>query len=457
MTRYHLSLPNARIIDIDWRVLIFTCLLTLATGLIFGLAPSWITATSALNDALKEGAVSTTSEPGRRRFRNALIVCETALSLVLLIGAGLLVRTFVKLVAVDLGIDPSHAVTMGISLPPYKYSSPVQQTEFFRAALERMEAVPGVKSAGADAGGANVFFEPQGHPPAVPGQEPTAQLRIITPDFLKAMGTRLVSGRTFNDQDNYSAAPVAIISESVARQYWPNSNPLGRHVTILARVYSGKQSATARSAQIVGVSEDVRNDDLWRPEPAIYVPFAQNPQPAAFLVVRTAVTPMSVVPDLRQAVLAVDRQQPINGIRTMDEMVAQTYGRIRFPMTLLWIFSGLALILSAVGIFGVMSYTVTRRTRELAVRMALGASRQNVLSLVLREGLWVTLFGVGVGLLAALAFSRVMTQYLYGIRSTDPLTLGSACVLLILVAVLAAYIPARRAAKVDPLVALRYE
>ncbi len=457
MTRYHLSLPNARIIDIDWRVLIFTCLLTLATGLIFGLAPAWITAASPVNNALKEGAVSTTSEPGRRRLRNALIVCETALALVLLIGAGLLVRTFIKLVGVDLGIDPSNAVTMGISLPAYKYPSRVQQAEFFKAALERMEAVPGVKSAGADAGGANVFFQPQGHPPAAPGQEPTAALRIITPDFLRAMGTHLVSGRPFGDHDNQSAAAVAIISETVARRYWANSNPIGSHVTILARVYSGEHSETARSLQIVGVAQDVRNDDLWRPEPAIYVPFAQNPAASAFLVVRTALAPMSVMQDLRRAVLAVDAQQPINGIRTMEEMVAQTYGAIRFPMTLLWIFSGLALVLSAVGIFGVMSYTVTRRTREFAVRMALGASRQNVLGLVLREGLSVTLFGIGVGLLGALGLSRIMAQYLYGIKATDPLTLASACVLLILVAVLAAYMPAHRAARMDPLVSLRYE
>jgi predicted permease len=457
MARYHLALPNARTIDIDWRVLLFTCLLTLATGLIFGLAPSWITASSDLNDALKEGALSTTGDSGRRRLRNALVVCETALALVLLIGAGLLVRTFVKLVKVDLGIDPSNALTMSISLPAYKYASPVQQAEFYRAAVQRMEAIPGVKSAGADGGGANVFFQPQGQPPAAPGQEPTAALRIITADFLKAIGTHLISGRAFNDHDNQSAAPVAIVSETVARRYWPKSSPIGNHVTILARVYSGQHSGTARSLQIVGVAQDVRNDDLWRPEAAIYVPFVQNPVASAFLVVRTAVPPMSVVPQLRQAVLTIDRQQPINGIRSMDEMVSQSYGAIRFPMTLLWIFSGMALLLSAVGIFGVMSYTVTRRTRELAVRVALGASRQDVLGLVLREGLWVTLFGVAAGLVAALGLSRIMAQYLYGISSRDPLTLGSASVLLTSVAILAAYMPARRAAKVDPLVALRYE
>ncbi len=457
MVRYDVALPNARIIDIDWRVLTFTCMLTLATGLAFGVAPSWITTTSAVNDALKEGALSTTAESGRRRLRNALVVCETALALILLIGAGLLVRTFVKLVRIDLGINPSNAVTMGISLPAYKYSSPVQQAEFYRTVLQRMEVIPGVKSAGADGGGANVFFQPQGQPRAAPGQEPTAAFRIITPDFLKAIGTHLISGRAFSDHDNRDAAPVAIISETVARRYWPDSSPIGTHVTILARVYSGQQSGTSRSLQIIGVAQDVRNDDLWRPEAAIYVPFAQSPVASVSLVVRTAVPPMTVVPELRRAVQAIDRQQPINGIRSMDEMVSQSYGAIRFPMTLLWIFSGMALLLSAVGIFGIMSYTVTRRTRELAIRMALGASRQDILGLVLREGLWVTLFGVAVGLVGALGLSRILAQYLYGISSTDPLTLGLASVLLIFVAVVAAYMPARRAAKVDPLVALRCE
>lgn len=457
MTRYHLALPNASIISIDWRVLLFTCLVTLATGLMFGLAPSWMTATSALNDALKEGALSTTAEAGRRHLRNALIVSETALALVLLIGAGLLVRTFVQLVHVDLGIDPANALTMSISLPEYRYRSHAQQAEFYQNVLQRMEAVPGVKSVGADGGGANVFFQPEGQGTAAPGREPTATLKVISPHFLTAIGTHLLSGRAFNDHDNQSAAPVAIISDTVARRYWPNANPIGNRISILARVYSGAQAGASQVVQVVGVAQDVRNDDLWRPEAAIYVPFEQNPGPSAFLVVRTAGPPMAVVAGLRRAVGAVDRQQPINGFRSMDEMVAQNYGAIRFPMTLLWVFSGLALTFSAVGIFGVMSYTVIQRTRELAVRMALGASRQSVIGLVLREALWVTLVGVGVGLVAALGLSRVMDQYVYGISSTDPLTLGSASVMLTLVALLAAYMPARRAAKVNPLEALRYE
>ncbi|HEY7210019.1 MAG TPA: ABC transporter permease, partial [Bryobacteraceae bacterium] len=422
MARYDFALPNARIINIDWRVLVFSLVVTIGTGIVFGLAPAWITSRSAVNDSLKEGAVSTTSEAGGRRMRNMLVVCEIALALVLLTGAGLLIRTFVELVRIDLGIDPRNVVTMSLNLPAYKYKSGFEQTGFYRNLLQRVEALPGVKSAGAQSGGGSVFFQPQGRPPAAPGQEPTASFKIITPDFLKAMGTRLVGGREFAESDKESAAPVAIISETVANRYWPQSNPLGSHVTILARVYSGQKAGAARTLEIVGIAKDVRNQSLWRPEAAIYAPFAQNPASGAFVVVRTAVAPMSIVPAVREAVRSIDKEQPVNRVRTMDEIVSNTYGTIRFPMTLLWIFSALALMLSAVGIFGVMSYMVTRRTREMAIRMTLGAGRREVLGLVLREGLAVSVIGVIAGLVAAPALSRLMAGYVYGISSTDPLT-----------------------------------
>jgi putative ABC transport system permease protein len=457
MARYEFSLPNARVINIDWRVLVFCLFVALATGVIFGLAPSWATAKTGLSEALKEGGLSATTDSGRRRLRNALVVCEMAAALVLLTGAGLLVRTFVELTKLDLGIDPNNVVTMGLRLPDYKYSSAAGQTAFFRELMRKIESIPGVSVAGGDGGGANVFFQPQGESPPAPGQEPTASYKIVTPGFLKAIGTRLVSGREFTERDNEDAPPVALVSETVAHRYWPRSSPLGDHLMILARVYSGKRMGASLPLEIVGVVHDVRNDDLWRPEPAIYVPLLQNPVPAVFLAVRTAVPPMSLVPDLRNAVMALDKEQPVNNVRTMSEIVSQTYGAIRFPMMLLWIFSALALVLSAVGIFGVMSYTVSRRTQEMAIRIAMGASYSEVLRLVLREGLAVTMFGVMVGLAGALVLSRVMATYVYGITSTDPFTFAVASVLLTCVALLASYVPARRAAKIDPMAALRYE
>jgi len=457
MSRYQFSLPNARVIDIDWRVLLFSLAITIATGAIFGLAPSWATANTDLNEALKESGLSTTTESGRRRMRNALVVSEMALALVLLTGAGLLVRTFLRLVNVDLGIDPANVVTMGLRLPNYKYSSATQQALFYRELLERIPSTPGVKSVGAESGGANVFFQPQGQPLVAPGQEPTAAYKIITPEFFQAMGTRLVAGREFSVRDTEGATPVAMISETVARRYWPHANPVGSHLTVLARVYSGQKSGADQPLEIVGVVKDVRNDDLWNPEPDVYVPFEQHPAPSVFLVVRTSVPPMSVVPGVRNAVLALDKEQPVNDVRTMSEIVSETYGAIRFPMTLLWIFAALALALSAVGIYGVMSYSVSRRTQEMAIRMALGASRREVQRMVLREGLQVTALGVAIGLGAALALGRVMAGYVYGITSTDPVTLMGASLLLTLVALLASYLPARRATRVNPMTALRYE
>jgi putative ABC transport system permease protein len=290
-----------------------------------------------------------------------------------------------------------------------------------------------------------------------PGQEPTADFNVVSSGDFAAMGIGLVAGRGLTSNDANGATPVALISETAAQRYWPNSNPLGRHLSILARVYSGKSAGAPQSLEIVGIVKDRRGYDLWEPRADIYVPFEQHPVAWGYLNLRTAVPPMSVVPSIRQAVLAIDNNQPVNDAMLLTDQVAQSYGTLRFPMTLVWIFAALAVLLSAVGIFGVMSYTVSRRTHELAIRMALGADRAVVLRQILREGLGVTLIGVGIGLTAALGLSRIMGDYVYGIKATDPLTYAAATLVLVLTALAACYIPARRAASVDPMRALRMD
>ena len=458
MTHYRrFSVPNASVINLDWRVLLFALGLTLLTGIIFGLAPAWVASGTDLNESLRESGTNSAAESGRRRLHNGLVISEIALALVLLTGAGLLVRTFLRLMQVDLGIDPTNVVTMEIDLPHYKYPTPANQTEFYRQLLQRVQNLPGVRAAGIEQPGSTVFFQPEGQASTVPGQEPTAGFNVVSPGDFSAMGIGLVAGRRFTQNDADGATPVALISDAAAHRYWPNSNPIGRHFSILARVYSGKSAETAQSLEIVGIVKDRRGYNLWEPRADIYVPFEQHAMAWGYLDIRTAVPPMTVVPSIREAVLAIDDEQPVNDVMLLSDQIAQSYGTLRFPMTLVWIFAALALVLSAVGIFGVMSYTVSRRSHELAIRMALGADRVMVLRRILREGLGVTLIGVVIGLAAALGLSRIMADYVYGIKATDPLTYAAATLVLMLAAMAACYIPARRAASVDPMQALRNE
>ena len=451
------SVPNASVISLDWRVLVFALGLTLITGIIFGLAPAWVASGTDLNESLRESGANAAADSGRRRLRNALVISEIALALVLLTGAGLLIRTFLRLLQVDLGFDPTNVVTMEIDLPHYKYAAASQQAMFFRQLLQRAESLPGVRSAGIEQPGSAVLFLPEGQPPAPPGQEPTAAFNVFSPGNFKAVGIGLVAGRFFADSDSAGTTPVALISQETARRYWSHDNPIGKHVTILARVYSGKSAETAQSLEIVGVVKDRRGNNLWEPRSDIYVPFEQHPVSWANLNVRTSVPPMTVVPSIRDAVLALDKEQPVRDVMLLSDAIAQVYGTFRFPMTLVWIFAGLALVLSAVGIFGVMSYTVSRRSHELAIRMALGATRLMVLRQILREGLRVTVVGVVIGLATALGLSRIMADYVYGIKATDPLTYTAATLVLVVAALAACYVPARRAASVDPMRTLRSE
>ena len=458
MTRYHrFSIPNASVINIDWRVLLYCMAVTIVTGIVFGIAPALTASKTDLNDSLKEGGLTSSAESGRRRLHNSLVISEVALALILLTGAGLLIRTFLQLTRVDLGIDPTNVVTMEIDLPDYRYTTPLQQTQFYRELLQRTKSTPGVRSAGIEQPGSRVFFQPEGQPQAPPGQEPTAQFNVVSPGDFGAMGIGMVSGRALAESDVSGSTPVVLVSETAARRYWPNANPVGKHLTVLARVYSGKSADAAQALEIVGVVKDRRGYDLWEPRSDIYVPFEQHAISWAYLDIRTAVPPMTVIPSIREGVFALDPEQPVRDVRLLTEMVAQTYGTLRFPMMLVWIFAALALVLSAIGIFGVMSYTVGRRTQELAIRMALGADRPAIMRMILREGFKVTMIGVAIGLVASLALSRVMSGYVYGIRSSDPITFAGAALVLLVCALTACYVPARRAMRVEPMRALRIE
>jgi putative ABC transport system permease protein len=447
--------PNAKVIDIDWRVVVFSLGVIVATGIVFGLAPALATSKTTLSETLKASGVNVTAEPARRHLHDVFVVSELALALVLLTGAGLLVRSFTKLMAVDLGIDATNVVITGVSAP--QQASATQQSFFFQQLLQRVSSTPGVKSAGVLDGGAEVFFRPEDQPPSPAGQEPTARFYTITADFFRAAGTALLAGREFATSDTQTAPPVAIVSETLARRYWAGSSPVGRHLTLKAEVYSGQTAGSAQPLEIVGVVKDIRIQDPSQPQVGIYVPLEQHPVPGALLAIRTTLPSMSMVPALRNAVLADNKEQPLDDVKPMSEIVSEVYSSIGLPLIPIGILATLALVLSTVGVFGVMAYSVSRRTQEMAIRMALGAEGHDVLWLVLREGIGITLTGVAVGLVAGLGLGRVLADLLYGVRATDPPAFAAAALLLVLVALLACYIPARRATKVDPMVALRYE
>ncbi len=454
--RYFDYVPGIKELNLDWRVLVFSGAISLATGITFGLVPAFRATKTDVQDSLKESAQSLSGTSTHKRLLNALVVAEIALAMVLLAGSGLLLRSFVKLVNVDFGFNPSHDLTFRLSLPGYKYAQPDQKIIFFRQALDHIAAVPGVLHAGGVAMQGEFLFLPEGQSRPAPGQEPAAYEYSITPDYFRAAGASLVSGREFTPRDNGQSVPVAIVNDTLARRYWRNGDPLGQHLNILSNVY-GKQDEREVTLEVVGVVKNIKRYSVWEDIPEIWVPYEQHPGPFAHVEVRTAPEPLTLSAAVAGAVQSVDKDEPIEDLQTMEEVVARDFGAIRFPMTLVWSFTSLALLLAAIGMYGVMSYSVSRRTHELAIRMALGAERRAVLKLVVREGLLVTALGIGVGAAAALVTGRVIANYLYGVSPGDPMTFISMAMLLVSVSLLACFLPARRATKVDPVVALRYE
>ena len=443
--------------DLDGRVLGFTFACSLLTGFVFGTAPALEASNPDLNETLKEGGRSGAGR-GRHRLRSLLVVAEIALSLVLLVGAGLMMRSFISLQNVDAGIHPEGVLTMSLGLPGAKYREPEKRIAFFQQLLERVRALPGVQSAGTVSNlplSGNLWgrsLTVEGRPVLSVGEAPAINHCVISPNYLSAMGIVILKGRDFDDRDTKDAMKVTIIDERLAREYWPDEDPLGK------RVRFGPPEDNEPWHTIVGVVRDVRHERLdAQTRKSVYLPFAQMPLGRSSLAIRSGGRPENLIGAVRNQVRELDSDLPLVRIMPMTEVVARSVWQPRLYTALFGVFAAVALILATVGIYGVMSYSVTQRTREIGLRMALGAQRHDVLGLVVGQGIMLAAIGVGVGLAAALMLTRLMSSLLFGVTATDPITFATVSVLLAGVAVGACFIPARRATKVDPMIALRYE
>jgi putative ABC transport system permease protein len=451
------ELPRATEIRVDGWVFAFTLLVSLLTGILAGLAAGWHLARIDLNRALKEGLGRTDSDSRHSRTRGALVVSEIALSVVLLTGAGLLIQTLRSLQNTNPGFDPHNILTFTLVIPQTKYSDAGQKSRVFDAVVKRVRALPGVESVGGTdtlplTGNEDHWpIAIGGRPAEATSEQPEVETSLVSPSYLQTMRLPLLKGRFLNDSDRAGTQPVIVISQAMAKQFWSHENPLGKHLTAVF--------APGMSFEVVGVVGNVRASSLANVAPvaAMYIPMLQFPNYVMSFVARTSVPPLSIVPAVTGAVHQVDPDQPLADVMTMDQVLDNSLARRRFSMLLLAAFAGLALILAAIGIYGVIAYSVSRRTHEIGVRMALGAERYDVLKLVIRQGLKLALLGVVVGVAGALALTRFLASLLYGVKPTDPVTFTAVSLILIAVALAACYIPARRASKVDPMVALRYE
>jgi predicted permease len=458
-------LPPATEIALDAAVLAFTLFLALFAGILAGLLPSLRFTRADVNEALKQGQSRGSSDSGGGRTRGLLVIAEVALSLVLLIGAGLMIRSLLQLSSVRPGFDPNNVLTATLTVPAKKFANPTAQISFFDETLRQIRATPGVESAGLidslpmDGGGSHQPVAVEGQPVVPMADQPEVDVRMISPGYLQAMRVPLLRGRDLNDGDAVDRSHVVVISDSMAKRFWPNDNPLGKRIALTFFVDGPRE--------VVGVVGDVKDDSLdqTRPRETLYWPVRQFTSPPSqpwrsfgmSLAVRTSVDPSSLISAVTSAVHQVDPEIPVVSALPMEGLLSASLSPQRFNVLLLGAFAGLALVLAAVGIYSVLAYTVRRRVREIGIRMALGATHSDVLRMVVSDGMKPIFLGVAIGLAAAFALSRVVASLIYGVRATDPLTFAAVAMLLVAVGLLATILPAYRATRIEPIRTLREE
>jgi putative ABC transport system permease protein len=448
--------PRFGEITLDWRVLVFTLFISFLTGIIFGVAPALANLKLDLNTSLKERA-PISSSVRRGGISQPLVALQFALAMLLLIGAGLLGRSFVRLVNVNPGFNSENLLTMRVFLSPVRFpENDPKAAVVLRQMLEQIRAIPGVRSAGLVntlpiTGGAATDFVIQGRPAPLPRNEPVANINIVDSGYFRAIGIPLIAGREFTENDTQQSARVMIINQSMAKEFWPNESPIGQRVTM-------KNWGPPLTGEVVGIVGDTKADGIAANiYPMIYWPYFQFPQNFNAFVVRAESDPARLVAPIKERIWSVDKTLPISGIATMDQLISDSLAQRRLYMILLTVFAGAALLLAAVGIYGVMSYSVSQRTNEMGIRIALGAQAKDVLLLIMKRGLSVALAGMAIGIAAAFALTRLMSSLLYGVAATDPFAFCAVATLMMLVALFGCYLPARRATRVDPITALRID
>jgi putative ABC transport system permease protein len=453
------TFPRLNEIGMDWRVFGFTLGASLLTGFLFGLAPALQISRADVQEAMKENARGTAGSARHTRLRHALIVVEVALSVVLLAGAGLLFRSFMRLQAVNAGFTPQQVLTAQLSPAGAQFNEDAAVINFYAQVLDRIGAIPGVESAGVIntlplTGGPTISYRVEGRPILTVDKWIPTNFRSVSPDYFRAMNIPVLQGRTFTAEDRTGAPRKLMINQALVQRDFPNEDPIGKRIT-LGNTDENNQPIWF---EIIGVTANVRSEELREePPPELYFSARQIPFQNMAVVVRATIEPESLAPALRQAVADVDRTVPVAQVQTMEHIVSESVTQPRFNLFLVGLFGGLALLLSAAGIYGVTSYTVTQRTHELGIRLALGAQVRDVMKLVLGQGMAVIGIGLALGLVAAFALLRLMRSLLFGVGENDPLTFVAITLVLLFVALFACYVPARRATKVDPLIALRYE